>query len=146
MIKRLLVIVLCLALVLSFAACKKDEEKDNTPPSSTPVSSDPTQDYDKDAFDEGEDLTDEEKEELEDLWNELVQNGGADISTPSTDTPSTNTPSTDTPSGGSSGDETPSGSDGPSESTSSDSTSSSGTSNNQMGNSNAEIVPGSPSL
>ncbi|MBQ5910424.1 MAG: hypothetical protein IIW94_00250 [Clostridia bacterium] len=76
MLKRIIAIVLALLLVFSFAACKKDKT-DGT--SSVITDSNPTQDFDNDEWDEGEDLTDEEKEELEELWNDIVNNGGAEI-------------------------------------------------------------------
>ena len=82
MLKRFIAVLLALLLLVSFAGCKKgkDNADDNSNPSSSaPVSSDPTQDYDNDEWDEGENLTDEEREEIEDLWNDLVNNGGAEI-------------------------------------------------------------------
>ncbi len=81
MLKRLIALFLCLLLVFSFAACKKD--KDDIESSSKPTTSDPTQDYEQDEWYDGGNLTDEEKEEIEDLWNDLVQNGGAEIQNPS---------------------------------------------------------------
>lgn len=75
MFKRIIAIVLSLLLVLSFAACKKD----NTEGASSDItSSDGTQDFDQDIFDEGL-LTDEEREELEELWNDLKENSNAEI-------------------------------------------------------------------
>lgn len=88
MLKKLIALFLCLLLVFSFAACKKD--KDDIESSSKATTSDPTQDYENDQWDEGENLTEEEKEEIEDLWNDLVQNGNAEIQTPS-DSSSSNT-------------------------------------------------------
>lgn len=81
MLKKFIAIFLCLLLVVSFAACKKD--KDNIDSSSSPSAfSDPTQDYDKDEWTEDEDLTEDEKQQVEDLWNDLLQNGGAEIRDP----------------------------------------------------------------
>lgn len=75
MFKRIIAIALCLLLVLSFAACKKDKADG----SSTDItSSDATQDFDQDIWDEGS-LTEEEKEELEELWNDLKENSNAEI-------------------------------------------------------------------
>lgn len=81
MLKKFIAFFLCLLLVVSFAACKKN--KTDADGSSKPTLSDPTQDYEQDKWYEGENLTEEEKEEIEDLWNDLVQNGGAEIQTPS---------------------------------------------------------------
>ncbi|MBO5852490.1 MAG: hypothetical protein J6Q74_01610 [Clostridia bacterium] len=76
--KKIIAILLCLVLLFSFAACKKN--KDTTDDSSTP--SNPTQDYDKDEWEDGAGLTDDEREELEDLWNDLNSNGGAEVINP----------------------------------------------------------------
>ena len=62
MLKKLIALFLCLLLVFSFAACKKD--KDDIESSSKATTSDPTQDYENDQWDEGENLTEEEKEEI----------------------------------------------------------------------------------
>lgn len=99
MFKRILAITLCLLLVLSFAACKKDKTGGA---SSDITSSDATQDFDQDIWDEGS-LTEEEKEELEDLWDKLKENANAEIST----TPSSNSTSSSnsTPSSNSSSEE-----------------------------------------
>jgi len=75
MFKRIIAIALCLLLVLSFAACKKDKVDGS---SSDITSSDATQDFDQDIWDEGS-LTEEEKEELEELWNDLKENSNAEI-------------------------------------------------------------------
>ncbi len=100
MFKRILAITLCLLLVLSFAACKKDKADGA---SSDITSSDATQDFDQDIWDEGS-LTEEEKEELEDLWDKLKENADAEISvSPSSNsTSSTNSNSEESNSTGSS--------------------------------------------
>lgn len=88
MLKKLIALFLCLLLVVSFVACKKD--KDDVDSSSNQTTSDPTQDYEQDEWYDGGDLTDEEKEEIEDLWNDLVQNGdGAEIQVPNDNSSST---------------------------------------------------------
>lgn len=102
MFKKILALLLALLLVFSFAACKKDNA-DGT--SSVVTDDNPTQDYDNGEWDEGEDLTSSEREELEDLWNDITNNGSTEIttgessdtsSTNSDDTSSTGTSSTDT--------------------------------------------------
>lgn len=80
MLKKFIALILCVLLVLSFAACKKD--KNDVDSSSNQTTSDPTQDYENDEWNENENLTKEEKEEVENLWNDLVQNGGAEIRDP----------------------------------------------------------------
>lgn len=81
MLKKLIILFFCLILALSFAACKKD--KGDIESSSQQTTSDTTQDYENDKWGNGDELTEEEKEEIEDVWNDLVQNGGAEIQTPS---------------------------------------------------------------
>lgn len=82
MLKRLLLLVLSVALILSFSACgkskDKDGETDKKPNSSVGTSGDATQDFD-DEWDEDQ-LTDEEREDLEDLWGELTDNVKPEIS------------------------------------------------------------------
>lgn len=79
MFKKLTAILLCLLLVLSFAACGKDKDNSSSDNGSSEMR-DPTQDY-NDKWGDNENLTDEEKQEVEDLWNELLGNGGAEITT-----------------------------------------------------------------
>ncbi len=82
MLKRLLLLVLSLALILTFSACgkskDKDGETDKKPNSSVGTSGDATQDFD-DEWDEDQ-LTDEEREELENLWGEMTDNAKPEIS------------------------------------------------------------------
>lgn len=94
MSKKLIVLLLCVSLILTFVACgtKKDDKKtdssepsSSSPTSSEGTSSDPTQDYEADKWEEGAGLTDEEREELEDLWGEISSNlssSGAEIQVP----------------------------------------------------------------
>lgn len=81
MLKKLIALLLCFLLVISFSACKKDKGDVDSSSQQT-SSSDPTQDYENDQWDEGENLTEEEKDKVEDLWNDLIQNGGAQIVPP----------------------------------------------------------------
>lgn len=74
-LKRLVVVLLALLLVFSFAACGKDDV-DSSNPSST---NDPTQDYD-DEWGENDNLTSSELEDLESLWNN--NSGSAEIVDP----------------------------------------------------------------
>ncbi|MBQ1187263.1 MAG: hypothetical protein IIX54_06230 [Clostridia bacterium] len=110
MFKKILALLLALLLVFSFAACKKDNA-DGT--SSVVTDDNPTQDYDNGEWDEGEDLTSSEREELEDLWNDITTNGSTEVttgessntsSTGSDDTSSTGTSSSDTSSNDASSD------------------------------------------
>ena len=82
MLKRLLLFVLSLAQILSFSACgkskDKDGETDKKPNSSVGTSGDATQDFD-DEWDEDQ-PTDEEREELKDLWGEMTDNAKPEIS------------------------------------------------------------------
>ena len=94
MSKKLIVLLLCVSLILTFVACgtKKDDKKtdssepsSSSPTSSEGTSSDPTQDYEADKWEEGAGLTDEEREELEELWGEISSNlssSGAEIQVP----------------------------------------------------------------
>lgn len=74
-LKKLLVVLMALLLVFSFAACGKDDV-DSRNPSST---LDPTQDYD-DEWGEMSGLTSSELEDVESLWND--NKGDAEIVTP----------------------------------------------------------------
>lgn len=111
MLKKLIALFLCLLLVVSFAACKKD--KDDVDSSSNQSTSDPTQDYEQDEWYDGGDLTEEEKEEIEDLWNDLVQNGdGAEIQVPDDDSSSNGSSSQENSSNSNSSQNTSSASSG----------------------------------
>lgn len=132
MLKRLLLLVLSVALILSFSACgkskDKDGETDKKPNSSVGTSGDATQDFD-DEWDEDQ-LTDEEREELEDLWGEITDNakpeisGGSSSTGSSSESESTAGSSTDGSSSQGSSSEGSSSAGSSSESTSSDATSS----------------------
>ncbi len=82
MFKKLSLILLAVVLVLTLVACGKSDNKkddgDKNPASSNVSSGDPTQDYNKDEFDENP-IT---NEELEDLWDQITdddaQIGGVD--------------------------------------------------------------------
>lgn len=87
MLKKLIILFFCLILALSFAACKKD--KGDIESSSQQTTSDTTQDYENDKWGNGDELTEEEKEEIEDVWNDLVQNGGGATITPGNNSSST---------------------------------------------------------
>ena len=77
MLKKIVLLLLSVLLVLSFASCKwgNKADKDN---SSSDFTSDILQDYDND-FGEDDELTEDEKEELEDLWNQATGNGNSSI-------------------------------------------------------------------
>ncbi len=143
MSKKLIALLLCISLILTFVACgtKKDDKKktdsseptSSAPTSSEGTSSDPTQDYESDKWDEGAGLTDEEREELENLWGELSSNlssSGAEIQVPSNNSSNVS-----------------SGSNGNSSNDSSSSVESSTTSSgNAMDGTNAEISTNVPAL
>ena len=88
-LKKLLVVLMALLLVFSFAACGKDDV-DSRNPSST---LDPTQDYD-DEWGEMSGLTSSELEDVESLWND--NKGDAEIVTPDSSS-SEETSSSETP-------------------------------------------------
>lgn len=76
MMKKLIIFCLCLILALSFVACKKNNDDNSSIPS------DPTQDFTNDEWEDGAGLTDDEKQEIEDLWNDLKDNGNTEIEVP----------------------------------------------------------------
>ncbi len=93
-IKKLLALTLSVLFLLTFVACG------NTDGSAIP--NDQTQDFEEESFWEDE-YTDEEKEQIEDLWNDGVGNGNGEItensskvesSTPSNTTGSSQSSST----------------------------------------------------
>ena len=138
MLKKIIALVLCVALVFAFAACGKKDNSSN-PTSSDTTTSDPTQDFDSDKWDEGAGLTSSEREELEDLWGELSSNlssSGAEIQVPS------NSSDSGTASG-SNGNDTTENDNISSESSSSTNDS---TTNNEMDGTQAELSSSIPSL
>ena len=87
MYKKLSLDLLVVLLILTLVACgtskdSKNEGQNKNPPSSEATSGDPTQDYDDDEFAE----TPVTNEDLEDLWNEVIDNAKPEISVGSSST------------------------------------------------------------
>ena len=71
-VKKLLALTLSVLFLLAFVACG------NTDTDGSAIPNDQTQDFEEESFWEDE-YTDEEKEQIEDLWNDGVNSGSGEI-------------------------------------------------------------------